>query len=116
MIKIYGIKNCNTMKKTFDYLDSKNVPYEFHDYKKAGLDVDTTKEWLSNFGWQAVINTRGRTWRQLPDDVKEAANEESVVPLAENNPSMVKRPILVQGDQVVLGFDQDAIDHAFDLL
>jgi arsenate reductase len=106
-IKIYGIKNCDTMKKTFTFLEGHGASYEFHDYKKSGADEKVLRAAMAEHGWEKVINRRGTTWRKLPDDVKTSMDEERAVAAAIDNPSMIKRPILTMGDEIVLGFDAD---------
>ena len=107
LIKIYGIKNCDTMKKALKYLDAKGVPYDFHNYKKDGLDEDVLKLAIEQHGWDIVINKRGTSWRGLPEDVKQKADQDSVVALAKENPSLVKRPLLMIGDTTYLGFSEE---------
>lgn len=106
-ITIYGIKNCDTMKKAFKFLDERGTEYVFHDYKKAGVDEAVLRSAISAHGWENVINRRGMTWRKLSDDVKGTMDEEGAVGVAQENASIVKRPILVQGDRILLGFNAD---------
>ncbi|MGH1398124.1 MAG: ArsC family reductase [Alphaproteobacteria bacterium] len=104
MIKIYGIKNCDTMKKAFKWLEAQGIAYEFHDYKKQGADADVVRAAIKVHGWETVINRRGTTWRNLPDDVKESMNAERAIEVAQQNPSLIKRPLLVKDDEIILGF------------
>ena len=104
MIKIYGIKNCDTMKKAFNWLNNNHIEYVFHDYKKDGLDTDAFTRAIQQHGWEQVINRRGTTWRNLPDDLKNSASDTTALDLALENPSIVKRPLLVKGDNTALGF------------
>jgi arsenate reductase len=106
MIHIYGIKNCNTMKKAFNWLDENGVSYTFHDYKKEGADVAALDKAFAAHGWEAVINRRGTTWRKLDDAVKETMNETQARAQAIKNPSLIKRPLIVANDDIVLGFDE----------
>ena len=103
--KIYGIKNCDTMKKAFKWMDANGVAYDFHDYKKQDIDKDILIAAIKVHGWENVINRRGTTWRKLPDDIKESMDEKKAVEQAAANPSMIKRPLLIQGDNILLGFD-----------
>ena len=105
---IYGIKNCDTMKKAMKWLDSNSVDYAFHDYKKSGLDKKTLQTWCKQVDWETLVNRRGTTWRKLPDDVKESVNKKSAIELMIENPSLVKRPVLVAGDNLLVGFDEDS--------
>ena len=107
MITLYGIKNCDTMKKARAWLDEAGIGYHFHDYKKDGLDAALLDQWLANPGWDALLNRRGTTWRKLPDDVREQINETSARQLMLDNPSIIKRPLLDLGDQKILGFSAD---------
>lgn len=106
-VKIYGIKNCDTMKKAFHWLDKNTIAYDFHDYKKQGIDKAVLEKALSQHGWEIVINRRGTTWRRLSDDVKNAMNETKAIQIAVENPSIIKRPLLLQDDQTYLGFKED---------
>ena len=103
-ITIYGIKNCDTMKKAFKWLDENGVKYVFHDYKKGGADLAVLKQAIKEHGWETVINRRGTTWRQLPDDIKTAMNNENALKTAEENPSIIKRPLLIAENKSYLGF------------
>lgn len=108
MVKIYGIKNCDTMKKAFTWLDKNNVTYEFHDYKKQGADPDILKQAISQHGWESVINRRGTTWRKLPDDIKDSMDADAAMDIANENPSIIKRPLLVKAHTIYLGFDDQS--------
>lgn len=108
MIKIYGIKNCDTMKKALKWLDDAGVSYDFIDYKKAGVAADLITAAISQHGWEAVINKRGTTWRKLDDDLKNNMNAESALSLAIEQPSVIKRPLLLRDGDITLGFSADA--------
>src|SRR5437667_252968 len=106
MIIIYGIKNCDTMKKAFDWLKANNIPYTFHDYKKSGIDKATIQEWLKSFPLEQVINTKGTTWKQLSDEQKSSiANIEDAIALMQEKTSIIKRPIVKLIEGYLLGFD-----------
>ncbi len=107
MLTLYGIPNCNTMKKARAWLDSQALPYRFHDYKKAGVDPQLLKAWSDQLGWEALINRRGTTWRRLPQAERENLSLESALLLMQANPSVIKRPILARADLLLLGFDED---------
>lgn len=107
-VTVYGIKNCDTMKKAFGWLSDNGVDYTFHDYKKEGADKTVLKRAIKQHGWENVLNRRGTTWRRLPDDVKNNMMETSAVAEAMKNPSLIKRPLIVCGDKgndILLGFD-----------
>lgn len=104
MITLYGIPNCDTMKKARAWLDGHGVDYAFHDYKRAGLDPATLRDWVARLGWQALVNTRGTTWRKLPSEAREGIDEESAVALMLENPSLIRRPVLDTGEDLHVGF------------
>lgn len=108
-IKIYGIKNCDTIKKTFKWLNDNNVDYTFHDYKKSGVDIDALKSAIQNLGWETVINQRGTTWRKLDDTTKQNINAESAVDIAIETPSIIKRPLLISTKGIQVGFSEEKI-------
>lgn len=105
MLKIYGIKACDTMKKAFTWLDQHGIAYEFHDYKKAGAPEKQLRQWIRKLGWETVINKRGTTWKKLPDDLRASMDAESAVVAALENPSLIKRPMIEQGTILLAGFD-----------
>ena len=122
-ITIHGIKSCSTMKKAFTKLNDLDVSYDFHDYKKQGIDKDTVQRWVNELGIDKVLNKRGTTWRKLDDSQKQAADAsvDTAIDLLVENTSMIKRPI-VEGqsadkdqDQAVLlcGFDEAEFDKVF---
>ena len=106
MITIYGIKNCDTMKKARRWLDEHNVAYDFHDYKKDGIDEKTLKAWSKKLGWETLLNRRGTTWRKLPDKIKDNINEKSAIKVMLEQPSIIKRPVLKSGSHYLVGFDE----------
>ena len=107
-ITIYGIKNCDTMKKAFAWLDKNGVDYAFHDYKKEGADKTTLERWSKKLGWESVINRAGMTFRKLPEKDKEGLNEGKAIKLMLAQPSMIKRPILdLGGGKLLAGFKPD---------
>jgi arsenate reductase len=112
MYKIYGIKNCDTMKKAFDWLTENNVSYEFHDYKKMGISEGKIQEWLTQKPWDVLINRAGTTWKKLSDEEK-ATDEISATKLMMEKPSMIKRPIIEKDKIVVMGFNSDTYEKIF---
>jgi arsenate reductase len=107
MLTIYGIKNCDTMKKAFTWLDGQSIAYQFHDYKKSALDEKTLDDWLNNLGWQAIVNQKGTTWRKLDLD-KNKLDNQSIKPIISQNLSMIKRPLVVlDNNKIMLGFDAE---------
>jgi arsenate reductase (glutaredoxin) len=104
-VKIYGIKNCDTMQKAFAALEARKLAYEFHDYKKQGVPPGKLKEWAKRVGWEKLANTRGPTWRRIPDAEKAGLNEARALALLEKHASAIKRPVLEAGPKLVVGFD-----------
>ncbi|MGB1090807.1 MAG: ArsC family reductase [Oceanobacter sp.] len=104
MICLYGIKNCDTMKKAFKWLEENGVDYQFHDYKKQGLTSELASAWLDELGWEALINKRGTTWRKLPEEQRDNMTTESALAVMLENPSIIKRPLLDTGSEKHLGF------------
>jgi arsenate reductase (glutaredoxin) len=103
-ITIYGIKNCDTMKKARAWLDSHGVAYDFHDYKTAGIAKDRLERWSEKLGWEALLNRSGTTFRKLPNADKDGLNEKRALALMLAQPSMIKRPVLDLGGKLVVGF------------
>ena len=107
MIKIYGIPNCDTMKKSRRWLEANGIVYDFHDYKKLGVPEKNLKNWVKQTGWETILNKRGTTWRKLDDDLKDNIDEAAAIQVMLNNPSIIKRPILESGKLLLIGFDED---------
>ena len=103
-ITIYGIKNCDTMKKARAWLDSHRVAYGFHDYKTEGIVKENLKRWCDELGWETLLNRAGTTFRKLPDGEKEGLNEGKALALMLAQPSMIKRPVLDLGGKLLVGF------------
>jgi len=111
--KVYGIRNCDTMKKAFAWLDERKVAYDFHDYKKEGVPPGKLKAWATQVGWEKLANTRGPTWRKIPDDKKSALTEARALALLEQNASAIKRPVVEAGAKLLVGFDPAEFDAEF---
>lgn len=107
MIKLYGIPNCDTMKKARKWLDENNIDYEFHDYKKLGVPEKDLKQWVKKSGWEALLNRRGTTWRKLDDNTKNNIDASSAIRIMLDNPSIIKRPVLEAGNKLFIGFNVD---------
>jgi arsenate reductase len=101
---IYGIKNCDTMKKARTWLDSHGVKYEFHDYKTEGAPKEKLKAWSDEVGWETLLNRAGTTFKKLPEADKEGLNERKALALMLDQPSMIKRPVLEVGGKLLVGF------------
>jgi arsenate reductase (glutaredoxin) len=109
---LYGIKNCDTMKKARAWLDGHGVPYEFHDYKVAGIEADRLQRWMKKAGWETVLNRGGTTFRKLPDARKTGLDERKALALMLEQPSMIKRPVLELGEKLLVGFKPETYDNA----
>lgn len=108
MTTIYGIRNCDTMKRAFAWLKDNRIDYEFHDYKKSGVSAAMLKSWISQVGWETLVNTRGTTWRKLSDEQRAGMGEKKAQQLMQQQPSLIKRPVLVDGSKILVGFDAKA--------
>ena len=105
---LYGIPNCDTVKKARVWLDQHGVNYAFHDYKKAGADRAKLEQWADEHGWETVLNRAGTTFRKLPDADKANLDRDKAVALMLAQPSMIKRPVLDLGDRRLVGFKPEA--------
>ncbi len=104
-ITIYGIKNCDTIKKARAWLDKRGVHYAFHDYKSAGIERAKLEGWAKKAGWETLLNRAGTTFKKLPDKDKERVTEKKAIALMLAQPSMIKRPVLeLGGGQLLVGF------------
>ena len=106
-LTIYGIKNCDTMKKARAWLDSHGVAFDFHDYKSEGISKDRLEVWSDELGWEALLNRAGTTFRKLPDADREGLSEKKALALMLAQPSMIKRPVLDLGGKRLVGFKPD---------
>jgi arsenate reductase (glutaredoxin) len=109
---LYGIKNCDTMKKARAWLDAKGVPYAFHDYKVDGIDRRRLEAWAGNVGWETLLNRAGTTFRKLPDTDKAGLDERKAIALMLDQPSMIKRPVLDLGGTIMVGFKPELYEEA----
>ena len=112
-VTIYGIKNCDTMKKARAWLDQHGVGYDFHDYKAAGIARGTLQDWARAVGWETLLNRAGTTFRALPEADKAGLTETKAIALMAAQPSMIKRPVLETGGRLLVGFKPDAYAQAF---
>jgi len=103
-VTMYGIKNCDTVKKARQWLDDHGVAYDFHDYKAAGIDRARLSAWADELGWDKLLNRAGTTFRKLPDAERENVDRDKAIALMEAQPSMIKRPLLDLGNKRLLGF------------
>jgi arsenate reductase (glutaredoxin) len=103
---MYGIANCDTIKKARHWMSQHNIDYKFHDYKKLGTDEDQLKSWIAEFGWEKIINKRGTSWRKLDDSIRNNMDDARALGVMQENPSIIKRPLLETGQSIILGFNE----------
>ena len=108
MITMYGIRNCDTVKKARAWLDARGIAYDFHDYKIAGIDRARLAAWAGELGWEKLLNRAGTTFRKLPDADKQNLDEGKAIALMLAQPSMIRRPILDLGESRLAGFGEEA--------
>lgn len=107
MVRLYGIRNCETMKKAVAWLDAAGVAYEFIDYKKAGVAAAHLPDWNRQAGWKTLLNTRGLMWKKLSETDRADVDESKALRLMAATPSLIKRPVLEAGNRLIVGFDPE---------
>ncbi len=113
MTTLYGIRNCDTMKKAWTWLDQHGVAYAFHDYKKEGIDRGKLEAWCRQVGWEVLLNRAGTTFRKLPDADRTGLDEAKAIGLMAAQPSMIKRPVLETDGALLVGFKPEAYQRLF---
>ena len=113
MATIYGIPNCDTMKKARTWLDAHKVTHDFHDYKKLGIDKASLEGWVKQVGWEVLLNRAGTTFKKLPDADKEGLTEKKAIALMLSQPPMIKRPVLEAKSKLTVGFKPDTYAKLF---
>jgi arsenate reductase len=113
MTRIFGIKNCDTMKKARAWLETHKVAYSFHDYKAAGIDKTTMEGWAKKVGWEVLLNRAGTTFKKLPDADKDGITEKRAIALMLAQPSMIKRPVLEAKGKLTVGFKPEEYKALF---
>ena len=115
-MKVYGIRNCNTVKKALDWLGDNHIEYEFHDFKKLGISGSKLEDWSSELGWEPLVNKRGTTWKQLEPERKSVVNSKSeAFRLMQEKTSVIKRPVIETEKGILLGFDEAAYRKLFEI-
>ena len=115
--RVYGIKNCNTMKKAMDWLAVHNIPSEFHDYKKSAIDAATLQRWCTQVGWQTLVNRRGQTWRKLTPKQQDMTDDAQAITVMMAHTSMIRRPVIEKAGKIVaIGFDEEKYREIFTTL
>jgi len=110
--KMYGIPNCDNIKKARKWMERNGVNYVFHDYKKSGITAEKLEHWLLNVDLDVLLNKRGTTFKKLPDVIRENVTEATAIPLMLQNPSMIKRPVLEHDGQILVGFKSSEYEAA----
>ena len=110
---LFGINNCDTIKRTKKWLDAHSIEYEFHDYKKLGCSKQLIQQFMGYFDHEQLINRRGTTWRKLPESVKNSLDASSAVELMIDQPSMIKRPLIQHQGKVLLGYNEQDLTDLF---
>ncbi len=108
MVRLYGIPNCNTVKKARQWLQDHGIDCHFHDFKKEGVDPARLDAWLERVGWETLVNRRGTTWRRLPEEARDGLDRDKARGLLMTHPTLIKRPVLEHREGVVVGFDPEA--------
>ena len=107
MIVVYGIKNCDSVKKARSWLETRHIEYRFHDYRNDGLDAALLQSFIARLGLETVLNQRSTSWRQLSAEQQRDLTLEKAVSLMLNTPTLIKRPVLDTGDKLIIGFKAD---------
>lgn len=113
MLTLYGIPNCDTVRKARRWLDGHGVEYRFHDFRKDGLDEARLRAWVAELGWETLLNRSGTTWRSAPDAVKAGLNAETAIAFMLRAPAAIKRPVLDIGERRLVGFSDARYEAAF---
>ena len=112
-MKLYGIPNCETVKKARAWLEARGVAYDFHDYKKQGVDRAALEGWVAEHGWETVLNRGGTTFRKLDPALTRDLDARKAIALMVDHPSAIRRPIVVDGERTVVGFKAESFEAAF---
>ena len=112
-VTLYGISNCDTIKKARNWLTQHQVDFSFHDFRKQGLDPALLKRWVEVLGWETLLNKRGTTWRQLSAEVQASIDETAAIDIMFENPAIIKRPVLVRDAKQYVGFSPETYSQIF---
>lgn len=113
MITVYGIKNCDTVKKALKWLMDHSIEHKLHDYRVDGLDIAFLRQVEAQFGWENLVNKRSTTWRNLDESVKKTLSKSTALSVLANNPTLIKRPIILHDDKALIGFDEKEYQAIF---
>lgn len=114
MTTVYGIKNCDTVKKALKWLNENGLSPKLHDYRVDGLDPTWLAEMAEKFGWENLVNKKSTTWRGLDSEIKDNLNKELALEVLQANPTLIKRPIVLNGNIALIGFNQESYQQAFE--
>ena len=106
-VTLYGIKNCDTIRKARRWLNDQDVEFTFHDFRSDGLDKSQLSQWVNELGWEVLVNKRGTTWRKLDPDIKENIDQEMALNIMLEQPAIIKRPVLDIGSKRIVGFSAE---------
>lgn len=116
MVKVYGIPNCDTVKKALNWMDANSISYEFHNYKKEGITATKLKEWSKEVGWQMLLNKKSSTWRKLTAEGQpEITSQAAAISLLQENTSLIKRPVITIDGAILVGFNEEQYKEQFKL-
>jgi len=104
---LYGISNCDTIRKARKWLTTKGADFQFHDFRKDGLEPKLLKQWVKQLGWETLLNRRGTTWRKLPEKARNEIDENNAIKIMLESPAIIKRPVLVTGKKILVGFNEE---------
>ena len=107
MLTLYGIPNCDTVKQARKWLDAEGIAYQFHDFRQDGLDTARLTRWIKRLGWEALLNRRSTSWRQLSEQQRKNLDEHQAIDLMLTTPTLIRRPVLEGADTLLVGFSQD---------
>jgi arsenate reductase len=112
-VVMYGIPNCDTIKKARQWLQQHDIAYRFHNYKKDGTDPAQLLSWIDQLGWEQLINKRGTSWRKLDEDTRNNMDKARAIEIMQQNPSIIKRPLLTHGNKLLPGFNEQSYQQEF---
>ncbi|MEE9350962.1 MAG: ArsC family reductase [Thiotrichaceae bacterium] len=110
---MYGIKNCDTIKKARKWMEANHVEYDFHDYREQGVNPVQLRNWVGKLGWEVLLNKRSTTWRNLPDETKQNMDETLAIHVMEDQPTIIKRPVIETANELLVGFNEERYQQNF---
>lgn len=115
MITLFGIKNCDSIKKARNWLTDHGIEYQFHDVRSDGIEAASIDQWIDQLGWETVVNRRGTTWRKLDSSIQDSCGRDNITALLLEHPAMIKRPVLDIDGEISIGFKPDLYKSIFNL-